>query len=484
MNVIPASTQSLNHVFVSAKGWSLDQILSANPNFTPVPRITPQKFLSETSSDELNEPLIVEGWHKQPGWPRLKFNLDWFKLHGPQGPEISVRNVRNWTDRPMSLSDFLDKSRQTPPHALEHELERLYGKDVECPDEWHQCLHHLGLPSWLLPESSHDLLSSLPIRACLFSDRVKTLMCYIGIGDTFTPCHKDLCASSGQNLMCYTENGGSSLWFMTASKDIFKATQYLHSIEQELDHETHFITIDKLSRAPFQIYVAEQKLGDLVLVPPRSCHQVINLGGITVKTSWSRMTLDGLIAAYYHELPIYQRLCRFETYRVKLTIYHTLMKFTEELRVLKQSKAPRGTRRPKSKQGSGSVSNIEDIRRLAGKLTKLVDVYDAILINEQPHPDIPFRSMEDEDDRITCDFCGGDIFFSFFECRGCSLNQAEQSMPTDWCVICPSCYTDGRLCECGQMKPTTCKSFDRLLDLRRAALDVLDLPPRQVTKLK
>lgn len=139
-------------------------------------------------------------------------------------------------------------------------------------------------------------------------------MCYLGIGNTFTPCHKDLCASSGQNLMCYTENGGSSFWFMTATKDIFVATEYFHSIKQELDHERHIITLEQLIKAPFDVYVAEQKLGDLVLVPSRSCHQVVNQGGISIKTSWSRMTLDGLTAAYYHELPIYQRFLYFYFY--------------------------------------------------------------------------------------------------------------------------------------------------------------------------
>lgn len=132
-------------------------------------------------------------------------------------------------------------------------------------------------------------------------------MCYLGIGDTFTPCHKDLCASSGQNLMCYTENGGSSFWFMTKSADAPEASKYFWKMGQELDHETHVITIKQLTAAPFDIYIAEQKLGDLVLVPPRSCHQVVNYGGMTLKTSWSRMTFKGLETAYYHELPIYRR---------------------------------------------------------------------------------------------------------------------------------------------------------------------------------
>lgn len=141
-------------------------------------------------------------------------------------------------------------------------------------------------------------------------------MCYIGIGDTFTPCHKDLCASSGQNLMCYTENGGSSFWFMTASSSAQKAADYFQKIGHELDHENYFVTIDELSRAPFKVYILEQKLGDMVLVPPRSCHQVINHGGITFKTSWSRMTTKGLKSAFYHELPIYRR----SVARVKLFI--------------------------------------------------------------------------------------------------------------------------------------------------------------------
>ena len=132
-------------------------------------------------------------------------------------------------------------------------------------------------------------------------------MCYLGVGDTFTPCHKDLCASSGQNLMCHTENNGSSFWFMTETASAPEVTKFFHSLGRELDHEDYVITVEELSKACFKVYILEQKLGDLVLVPPQSAHQVINFGGITVKTSWSRMTLKGLVAAYHHELPIYRR---------------------------------------------------------------------------------------------------------------------------------------------------------------------------------
>ena len=133
-------------------------------------------------------------------------------------------------------------------------------------------------------------------------------MCYLGIGDTYTAAHKDLCCSSGHNLMCFSENGGSSFWFMTESKVAPQAAEWFQkTLRQELDWETHVTTVDELGSAPFDVYVTEQKVGDLVLVPPKSVHQVVNQGGLAMKTSWSRMTLRGLRNALHEELPVYRR---------------------------------------------------------------------------------------------------------------------------------------------------------------------------------
>jgi hypothetical protein len=132
-------------------------------------------------------------------------------------------------------------------------------------------------------------------------------MCYLGIGDTFTPAHKDLCASTGHNIMCYSEQGGSSFWFMTESSAANAATDLFHDLGYELDHEGLVATPETFKDAKFTVFVAEQKLGDFVLVPPRCCHQVVNHGGLTIKTSWSRMTVDGISTAFHYELPLYRR---------------------------------------------------------------------------------------------------------------------------------------------------------------------------------
>ncbi|ETW86064.1 hypothetical protein HETIRDRAFT_309670 [Heterobasidion irregulare TC 32-1] len=211
------------------------------------------------------------------------------------------------------------------------ETQRLYAKDVECPVEWKDWIDKGGvIPSSCCPYSSKDILQHMPASA-----RVETLMCYLGIGDTYTPCHKDLCASSGQNLMCYTENNASAFWFMTQSCSAPAVAKYFHTLKQDLDLESYTITVAEMAKAPFDVYIAEQKLGDFVLVPPRSCHQVVNSGGLTIKMSWSRMTIKGAETALYHELPIYRRqvdhVCRVETYRVKSNVHHALLHRVDQL---------------------------------------------------------------------------------------------------------------------------------------------------------
>lgn len=123
--------------------------------------------------------------------------------------------------------------------------------------------------------------------------------------------HKDSCASSGQNLMVFSENGGTSTWYMTSSSASTATRDHcLASEGSEIDWEYQTPCIDHLSTANIDVYHVVQGFGDLVYVPPRSCHYVVNRGGITVKMAWSRLVLEGLSAALQQELPIYQRYVR------------------------------------------------------------------------------------------------------------------------------------------------------------------------------
>lgn len=302
---------------------------------------------------------------------------------------------------------------------------------------------------------------------------VETLMCYLGIGDTFTAAHKDLCASSGHNLMCYTEKDGASYWFMTKGSDAPDVEDFFRGLGQELDHETHVVTLKQLKAAPFDIYIGKQVLGDLVLVPPRSCHQVVNAGGITLKASWSRMSLKGLSVALYHELPLYQRVCRFETYRIKSTIYHAVQRQTVDLESI-------GLKRLRAKEPGGSdqaefklLKTQEESR--VRTLTALLKLFQYVL-SEEFHPgwrqmkrlDVETATTPTAADlEISCDFCGCDIFQSFFECAKCTLPDGASYF------ICIRCYIEGRTCKCQSMQPMQVRSYQDLIQTQSKAIDVL-----------
>lgn len=401
----------------------------------------------------------------------------------------------------------------------------------------------------------------------------------MGIGDTYTAAHKDLCSSSGHNLMCVSENNGRSFWFMTAAADAPAVAKYFHKqLGQDLDWETHVTTLEELGRAPFTVYVVEQKVGDLVLVPPRSCHQVVNSGGLAMKTSWSRMTLDNLRTALHCELPIYRRwdvslslvidtyrylelrVCRPEQYRVRTVLYRSMLHLTEALQsALTPTRTPKVESTEES-QDSFVWGNLvgyadssdgkstravtpppqPDVHERARKLKRIMQLFDEVLRDEfaachaklehvlrsetgagwgmtatltasRSRADgnnvagpssvnglkITLQLPTDSQDRrdrakertascnLACDFCGADIFQSFFECRECrTADDGAVLQPGDGLLICPACYVEGRSCDCSQMEPMQTRSFDMLLSDRNDAARAIAaaLPPEEAPR--
>ncbi|KAJ7824687.1 hypothetical protein B0H13DRAFT_2443554, partial [Mycena leptocephala] len=456
---------------ISCQDWTLETLVRTSKNFYHVPRVRWSRTRSTAAqAAQIQEheganqgvPLVVEGLHKHPEWIQDKFTPEWFEDNGPT--DISVRNVYDRTDKNITLSDFIARTRAISPFAELDEKERLYGKDIPCPPEWNEFLHSGVIPPYLAPDAPENLLNNLPKQ-----HRPKTLMCYLGVGDTFTPYN---CASSGHNLMCYTEEGGSSFWFMTATSSANAAAEYFHDkLNNELDHEAYVITLEELTNAPFKVYITEQKLGDLVLVPPRSAHQVVNAGGMTIKTSWSRMTLDGLSLALRYELPLYRRVCRTEVYQVKATIYHTLLQTNQSVSTLLSSQ-------PEQSTGSRNAvaSTQKDMPTNLDTLLRVLLLFDSILIeeyspeaNKMQHLGWAKDGKEVEVDQLTCDFCGGDIFLSFFECRAC-VDGRKPAAPGAGFVICPGCYVEGRTCECEVMVPMQCRFIKNLFEARARAV--------------
>ena len=119
----------------------------------------------------------------------------------------------------------------------------------------------------------------------------------------------------------YGELGTPFLWpqsftlvprWMTSTADSLKiSTYFTRTYDSELDWEDKVVEPKEMALWPCDVYIGEQVLGDLVLVPRRSAHQVLNRGGLTVKMSWSRMTSQGIIEGVRLELPTYHRYASF-----------------------------------------------------------------------------------------------------------------------------------------------------------------------------
>lgn len=323
--------------------------------------------------------------------------------------------------------------------------QRIYLKDIDCPPVWFDKLRDM-LPPFLyyLNESTSergskagDLMSSLPPEM-----RAENMMCYIGHEGTYTPAHREMCATLGHNIMVETSTGsvedgkptkpGSSIWFMTETKDRHLVSEYwLSTLGHDIEIENHFAQINAWKAAPFKTYIVEQRVGDFILIPPLAPHQVWNRGTRTMKVAWNRTTVETLEMAMNEALPKARMVCRDEQYKNKAIVYYTLQKYSGLLYDTHQG------------------HYTHNIRQLQKDFRRLFSLYTKILISESYSRNVseprnveylPFTS------NVTCSYCRCNIFNRFLTCPSCIGKLPDGD--DDTYDICMECYSIGRSCAC------------------------------------
>ena len=372
------------------------------------------------------------------------------------------------------LTDQWNAYNYKEPHR-----QRIYLKDIDCPQLWHDKLkdqippgvfylndstgdiggpasveepnpHGLGLRKSKGAARAGDLMSCLPSPM-----RAENMMCYIGHEGTYTPAHREMCASLGQNLMVETsgnvvENGkatksGSSIWFMTETKDRFLVSEYwLSTLGHDIEVEAHFAQINAWKAAPFTTYVVEQKLGDFILIPPLAPHQVWNRGTRTMKVAWNRTTVETLEMALTEALPRARLVCRDEQYKNKAIILFSLQRYSGLLNQVALQK-----RMASDEQTFMDLTYSPKIRQLQKDFKRLFALYTQILLSESPATTSPSEKRMQYipyDSNITCSYCRCNIFNRFLTCTTCvaPLENGDE----DSYDICLECYAMGRSCQC------------------------------------
>lgn len=361
--------------------------------------------------------------------------------------------------------DQLTTQLSNPKSYRDPRKQRLYLKDIDTPDAWAEhlkntipeCVYYLNdciesrtggdgairepneygqMVYGKVVAPAGDLMCSLPPEM-----RALNMMCYIGHEGTYTPAHREMCASLGHNIMVEAsqdgkgEKAGSSIWFMTETKEREVVSEYfLSMLGHDIEVEKHFAQTNAWKKAPFNVWVVEQKVGDLILIPPLAPHQVWNRGTRTMKAAWNRTTVDTLELALHEALPRARMVCRDEQYKCKAIIYYTLCNYYELLQ--------RDTIEPKMWKYGRIKQLLDDFRRL-------FNLYQEVLVSEIFSPKLP----EEEDveflpfdSNVTCSYCRGNIFNRFLTCKSCILYGSDGE--EDTYDVCMDCYAMGRSCAC------------------------------------
>lgn len=383
-------------------------------------------------------------------------------------------SIGHYLDNMSKLTNQWDQS-----NYRERDRQRIYLKDIDCPQVWHDKLkQQIPLNVFYLNESTGkiggpgsvdesnspgpgtrkgrgiaragDLMSCLPPHM-----RADNLMCYIGHEGTYTPAHREMCASLGQNIMVensgtFDEHGkptkpGSSIWFMTETKDRHLVSEYwLSTLGHDIEVEAHFAQINAWKAAPFKTYVVEQKVGDFILIPPLAPHQVWNRGTRTMKVAWNRTTVETLELALNEALPRARMVCRDEQYKNKAIVLFSLEKYSKLFKHIEQQKQT--TADP---QAHLDLTYSPKIRQLQKDFKRLFSLYTQILLSETLSPVTPAEKKGQYipyDSYITCSYCRCNIFNRFLTCTSCII--PLQNGDEDTYDICMECYAMGRSCKC------------------------------------
>ncbi|ROV97740.1 hypothetical protein VMCG_07435 [Cytospora schulzeri] len=449
----------------------LEGLVDRTPNFEWVQRI-PANKIRKLEFEKLvwyqvvkqGKPLVIEGWNSK--LPKSLFSAQYLEDTYNKKQE-DVRDINAHSNIPMTMGHYLRSMRQltdqwTPNNFRDERRQRLYMKDIDCPPEWHDHLRKVmppGLFYWNENVEDHgakdddifmdehtaapagDLMSSLPAEM-----RAQNLMCYIGHEGTYTPAHREMCGSLGQNIMVEAssnENGekeGSSVWFMTETKDRQVVREYfLSMLGHDVEIEKHFAQVNAWKKATFPVYIVEQKPGDFILIPPLAPHQVWNRGTRTMKVAWNRTTVDTLDYALHEALPRQRLVCRDEQYKNKAIVYYTLQKYYQQLQDAAESQMSLLLGEEVGKDSARLIQLKKDFK-------KLLQLFTEILVDEMFGSKEKNVEMVPYDSCVICSYCRSNIFNKFLTCKHCVRDLVGGDQDTY--DVCMECYAMGRSCLC------------------------------------
>ncbi|KAK2810706.1 hypothetical protein FQN50_002749 [Emmonsiellopsis sp. PD_5] len=345
----------------------------------------------------IGQPFVIQDFEKLPEWDKRLFSIESL-IELSTKKNIPIRNCSTARDLSFTLKKFADAARQSY-----REFKNLYARDLHCPEAWLARCRTL-LPPEVQWGGRVDLFQWLP--ACA---RSEVMMAYVGSEGSSSGFHRCFSSTVALNLLVEASDR-PVLCFGTDFESQVKYDAFMASRGASPHVDWLNLGPEELQRADFPLYVHEQKVGDLVVFPPATAHQVWNLGSVSTKMVWNILHPLSLEAGLNYVQPPFNRLCHPDVARSNLSLACAMLSLLREQ--------------------SGPIP--PDLPLLTGLFRQMVRDE---MIDDQPVTPISLVRIP-ETAIATCDFCGTAIWNRHLRCNECQ--------DFDLCLL---CFLSGRSCE-------------------------------------
>jgi hypothetical protein len=316
---------------------------------------------------------------------------------------IPIRNCSTGRDLSFTLRKFADSARQSL-----QEFQNLYARDLPCPPEWlEQC--EQVLPTELQWSGRLDLFQWLPPCA-----RSEVMMAYVGSEGSSSGFHR--CFSSTVALNLLVEADDRPIVCIGTDFDSQKKYDAFISARGVSPHlDWYNLNADEMLKADFPLYAYDQRVGDLVVFPPATAHQVWNPSTLCTKMVWNILHPLSLEVGFQNVQPSFNRLCHPDLARTNLSLACAMMSLLQE-----------------DQNQHQAISLPPDLPLLSRLFRQMVhdEQIDSPLSTSISLVKLPATVI------ATCNFCSTAIWNRHVRCTVCA--------DFDLCLL---CYLNGRSCE-------------------------------------
>ncbi|KAK5226474.1 hypothetical protein LTR47_009152 [Exophiala xenobiotica] len=401
---------------------------------------------------QLGLPFVIADFDKLETWPAADtrqgsqpgFGIERL-IELSTKKNIPIRNCSTGRDLSFTLKKFADSARQSYP-----EFQNLYARDLQCPQEWlEQCCKIL--PAELQWGGRLDLFQWLPQCA-----RSEVMMAYVGSEGSSSGFHRCFSSTVALNLLVESDDRpvvciGTDFDSQTKCDSFISA----RGASPHLDWLN--VGTQELLEADFPLYVYDQRVGDLVLFPPATAHQIWNPSTLSAKLVWNILHPLSLEVGFQCVQVPFNRLCHPDVARTNLSLACAMLSLLQDNLSVTNASLP-------------LPPDLPLLSRLFRQM-----VHDES-IDSQPVTPISLVPIQ-AGTIATCNFCSTAIWNRHVRCTVCT--------DFDLCLL---CYLNGRSCEHAQSyawaELVPAEQCTRVLNRAREILGFQPEEPRVLDRCK